>query len=140
MRRRIILAAIAAVALAVIGLRLLPDDGNRDTSGSGAALADVTVPPLTGAALEGKAVFDAHCAACHGENAAGRDGAGPPLVHTIYRPAHHADASFILAARNGVIAHHWSFGNMPPVPQVNDEEVARVIAYVRRLQEANGIH
>ena len=139
MNNRIVLAAIAAIALALLGLRLFLDDGSRQAPGSGAALADVTVPPLTGAALEGKAVFDANCAACHGENAAGRDGSGPPLVHPIYRPGHHADASFILAARNGVISHHWRFGNMPPVPEVTDDEVKKVLAYVRTLQRANGI-
>ena len=48
--------------------------------------------------------------------------------------------AFVLAARNGVRAHHWPFGNMPPVEQpLTDGELAAIIAYVRELQRANGI-
>jgi hypothetical protein len=32
--------------------------------------------------------FDRRCAECHGRDAAGT-AVGPPLVHSIYRPAHH---------------------------------------------------
>ena len=48
--------------------------------------------------------------------------------------------AFVLAARNGVRAHHWPFGDMPPVGQpLTDGELAAIIAYVRELQRANGI-
>nr|WP_246100898.1 cytochrome c [Palleronia caenipelagi] len=112
------------------------------TSGSGAsALADVVVPDtLSANAQVGKVAFEAKCAECHGENAAGKDKAGPPLIHKIYEPSHHGDASFLLAAQNGVRAHHWSFGNMPAVDGVTDGDVKSIIAYVRELQRANGIN
>ena len=87
----------------------------------------------------GARLYAEHCAACHGDNAAGRDGAGPPLVHKIYEPNHHSDAAFFLAARQGVRSHHWPFGNMPPVAGVSDDEVALIVAYVRELQRANGV-
>ena len=103
------------------------------------AMVAVEVPELSEAALAGKALFDGNCARCHGVNAAGRRTAGPPLVHRIYEPGHHGDLSFLLAARNGVRAHHWRFGNMPPVMGVTDAEVAAIIVYVRELQRANGI-
>jgi len=46
----------------------------------------------------------------------------------------------VLAARNGVRAHHWPFGNMPPVEQrLTDGELGAIVAYVRELQRANGI-
>ena len=45
-----------------------------------------------------------------------------------------------LAVQRGVRQHHWTFGNMPPVPGLNDREVAFIIAYVRELQRANGIN
>ena len=93
---------------------------------------------LSPVAMEGKAVFDDNCAACHGENASGTD-QGPPLVHDIYNPGHHADMAFVLAARQGVRAHHWRFGNMPPQPGVTETEVEKVVQYVRELQQANGI-
>ena len=68
----------------------------------------------------GQVAFEAKCAVCHGANAAGQDGVAPPLVHKIYEPSHHGDAAFLLAAKNGVRAHHWRFGNMPPVEGVTD--------------------
>jgi mono/diheme cytochrome c family protein len=107
---------------------------------AGAALAEVTVPAvLPDEARIGQRVFEASCAECHGENAAGRNGAGPPLVHRIYEPSHHGDGAFLLAARNGVRAHHWTFGDMPAVEGITDAEIGYVTRYVRALQEANGI-
>ena len=65
----------------------------------------------------GKIAYDSSCAACHGVSAAGTD-KGPPFVHAIYKPGHHADFAFQLAAKGGVRAHHWRFGDMKPVPGV----------------------
>lgn len=110
------------------------------TSGEqGAPLVVVNVPVLSAAAQEGNVAFEANCASCHGVNAAGQDGVAPPLVHKIYEPNHHGDASFLLAARNGVRAHHWRFGDMPQIKDVSDQEVDNIIVYVRELQRANGI-
>lgn len=100
---------------------------------------NVTIPErLSGLAQSGKVLFEANCAECHGQVGGGTD-QGPPLVHDIYNPGHHADISFLLAARNGVRAHHWPFGNMPPQPQVNEAQVEAIVKYVRELQKANGI-
>ena len=76
---------------------------------------------------------------CHGENATGTE-QGPPLVHKIYEPGHHADASFYRAVERGVRSHHWPFGNMPPIPGVSRKDVTRILAFVRELQRANGIY
>lgn len=103
-----------------------------------AAIVSVNVPTLSDMALAGKKGFDANCASCHGVNAAGGD-QGPPLIHDIYNPGHHADAAFFLAVKRGVPRHHWNFDNMPPQPRVTREEVAAIVRYVRELQEANGI-
>ena len=107
----------------------------------GVLLAEVVLPDaLSSDAAIGKRVFDAACASCHGANAAGRSGAGPALVHRTYEPSHHADIAFIMAARNGVRAHHWQFGDMPAVEeQLTDPEIGYVVRYVRELQQANGI-
>lgn len=99
---------------------------------------DVKVPELSQTALIGKKAFDANCAECHGPNAAGSD-KGPPLVNDIYNPGHHGDAAFVFATKRGTRQHHWNFGNMRPVPQVSDREIAAIIRYVRELQQANGI-
>ena len=107
---------------------------------SGGAIVGVKVPELTGVAVAGEQLYNANCASCHGANAAGRDGVAPPLVHKIYEPNHHGDQSFILAAQRGVRAHHWPFGNMPPVTGATEGDVRKIVAYVRTLQRANGIH
>jgi hypothetical protein len=41
--------------------------------------------------------------------------------------------------KRGVRKHHWSFGNMPPISKVTDQQIATIISYVRTLQRANGI-
>lgn len=84
------------------------------------------------------AAFNANCALCHGVNAAGTT-QGPTLIHRVYEPNHHQDFAFRNAVRNGVPAHHWHFGDMPPLPGVSDEEVDAIICYVRELQREGGI-
>ncbi len=109
--------------------------------GEGKPIADVTVPAKFSAnAKIGKRVFEAKCSECHGTNAAGQNGVAPPLVHKIYEPSHHGDGAFLVAAKNGVRAHHWKFGNMPPVEGLSDGDLKMVVAYVRELQRANGIN
>ncbi len=87
----------------------------------------------------GEQLFAVNCAGCHGANAAGSD-KGPTLISPIYRPGHHGDAAFQRAVREGVPAHHWFFGDMPPVPSVSEEQVSEIIEYVRALQRASGIN
>ena len=86
----------------------------------------------------GEVIFNKYCVQCHGAKGAGTD-KGPPLVHKIYHPGHHADITFYLAADRGVKAHHWGFGDMPRVEGVKKEEVAMIISYVRQLQKEAGI-
>ena len=105
----------------------------------GPDLATLAIPDFTEAERAGQEHFDANCATCHGPNATGT-GQGPPLVHVIYEPAHHADITFTRAVSLGVRAHHWRFGNMPAIEGVDEEDVIRITAYVRALQRANGIN
>ena len=58
---------------------------------------------------------------------------------SAYEPGHHPDAASYRAVNQGVVSHHWSFGNMPPVPGVSQRSVGQIVAYVRELQRANGI-
>ena len=87
---------------------------------------------------QGEQLFTDNCARCHGEAADGTN-MGPPLVHRLYVPGHHPDFSFQNAVKNGVIAHHWDFGDMPPVAGMSDDEVSQIIEYVRNLQREGGI-
>lgn len=103
------------------------------------APAQVAQPAtLSADAFQGKRAYETHCARCHGPMGAGTE-QGPPLVHRIYEPGHHADAAFHMAVRAGVRQHHWKFGNMPPQPQVSEAELRTIIRYVREVQRANGI-
>ena len=102
------------------------------------AKPNIKLPAFSAIAKAGQAKFAANCQPCHGKHATGTT-QGPPLVHIIYRPGHHSDLSFYRAARYGVRAHHWPFGDMPPVKGVTREDVSQIIQYVRELQRANGI-
>ena len=75
-----------------------------------------------------------------GAGGVGVEGAGPPLIHVIYEPSHHADETFQRAVALGVRSHHWRFGNMPPVKGLTRGDVAMVITYIREIQRANGIN
>jgi mono/diheme cytochrome c family protein len=100
---------------------------------------EIVVPKLSGPATMGQIAFEENCAACHGKNAAGTD-KGPPFIHKIYEPSHHADFAFQRAARMGVQAHHWRFGDMLPVEGVTDRQIEWITRYVREVQRANGIN
>ena len=98
-------------------------------------LAQAKLPKeLTG----GETLFNKNCALCHGQAGIGAS-KGPPLVHKIYEPNHHADESFHRAVHDGVIAHHWRFGNMPPLPNISRDKVEQIIQYIRWLQKQAGI-
>lgn len=90
------------------------------------------------AIARGEALFDAHCAACHGPRGTGTS-TGPPLVHRVYEPGHHPDETFHRAVSEGVAPHHWDFGPMPAQPDLDRGEVDDIIAYVRDLQRDAGI-
>ena len=142
-RTRLVLAVTLAVA--VVGVVWYMDEpaavSNNVQAMKGGALVQVKLPSnLSATAKTGKNVFEEKCAACHGENAGGRNGLAPPLVHKIYEPSHHGDMSFLLAAQNGVRAHHWPFGNMPPVAGVTRGDVVGIVSYIRELQRENGIN
>ncbi|MBS0126609.1 c-type cytochrome [Thetidibacter halocola] len=136
-----IAGAAALAALAVILLRPQAGPAPQGAAATaGGALVQVSLPDsLLPEARIGESAFAAKCATCHGQNAAGRDGIAPPLVHRIYEPSHHGDESFQLAVLRGVRAHHWTFGDMPPVDGLTRADVAGIVAYVRALQRANGI-
>lgn len=136
-----ILTAGAAVAAGVAGWYALAPSHTRPAAPEGDAIVAITLPDgLSEQAQIGKRGFDAVCAACHGANATGRNGMGPPLVHKIYEPSHHGDMAFQMAVQNGVRAHHWTFGDMPPQDGPTRGDVTAIVAYVREVQRANGIN
>ena len=139
LRRGAILLVLAA-AVGVAGYLYFGEDDNDGAEGVGPPIANVNVPgTLSAQANLGQKTYEANCASCHGPNAAGQKGVAPPLVHVNYEPGHHGDESFQRAVARGVRAHHWRFGDMPPVEGLTRRDVAAIVAYVRELQRANGI-
>ena len=142
--RAVLGIAVAGAALVAGYLLMSGSDDAGTMSGpatAGAALVEITVPDtLSANANSGKTLYDANCAVCHAQNGVGQDGVAPPLVHIIYEPGHHGDESFQRAVAMGVRAHHWRFGDMPPVDGLSRADVDKIVAYIRELQQANGIN
>ena len=111
----------------------------RLTTANDSTAGEIVMPKqISPLAQTGKILFEENCALCHGKDAGGTD-QGPPFIHALYNPGHHADMAFVNAAKNGVRAHHWRFGDMPAQPHLSEQEVGAITRYVRELQEANGI-
>ncbi|MBA84200.1 MAG: cytochrome C [Rhodobacteraceae bacterium] len=141
-RKYLLVGACAAAAVAAyIVLRPAPaDDAAQTAAPKDGALVAIQMPAIEGNAAIGQRIFENACVACHGAGGVGVEGAGPPLIHVIYEPSHHADETFQRAVALGVRSHHWRFGNMPPVKGLTRGDVAMVITYIREIQRANGIN
>ncbi len=118
-----------------------PTPASSPSSSTNAAPSTSTptagLTPATSVA-SGQKLYEKNCMACHGKNAKGTE-QGPTFIHKVYEPNHHGDGSFVVAAKLGVRAHHWRFGNMPAQPQVNEQQVLEIIKYIRKLQKTAGI-
>jgi len=99
------------------------DAGDTDSSGP--------------AGSAGAELYQQACASCHGADLRGTD-QGPSHLSQVYEPGHHPDRSFRAAIISGSPAHHWDFGDMPPVPGLDDDEIDAIIAYIREQQAIHG--
>lgn len=100
----------------------------------GAVVSACTSPAddVSAAAVDGRAVFDLHCAACHGV-----DGRGTvDLTAPVFGPGQLSDADAADAVRTGAPQQHANAGPMPAFPQLSDAEIDAVIAHLRDLQDA----
>ncbi len=143
-KKILLLLAILAVGFGVYQLSRIKDEQGMELvneTGQNTALVSVILPEqFSENAKIGKRIFEAKCASCHGQNAEGQKGIAPPLIHKYYEPSHHGNESIQRAVALGVTAHHWPFGNMPPVEGLTRGDVSTIISYVRELQRANGIN
>lgn len=129
---KILIAGLLVGGVGIVGNNMM--SGSRD-----AGLVDVKMPlEFSINAIEGQKLYNKNCLACHGDNGAGSD-QGPPLIHNIYNPGHHADFAFLKAVANGVQSHHWSFGNMPAQSHVKPHQTKKIIKFIREIQTQNGI-
>jgi mono/diheme cytochrome c family protein len=100
------------------------------------ASAEEPKVPFTHA--KGGKLYKDNCAVCHGETLTGTK-QGPPLLHPFYKPSHHADFSFYRAALKGVQAHHWEFGDMPPIQGITREDMDAIVPFIRWYQKEKGL-
>lgn len=99
---------------------------------------EAEVDPATGVAAAGEAVYAANCAACHGAELEGA-AAGPPLLDPRYGPDELSDEAVVTAIREGAQPRLFDLGAMPPLRDLEPQEIADVIAYMRQQQAAAGI-
>lgn len=85
----------------------------------------------------GARLYAEQCASCHGDDLRGTD-EGPSHLSRVYEPDHHGDDAFRSAIRKGAPQHHWPFGDMPAIPELDDDEIDEIIAFVRAVQEREG--
>jgi len=132
------LIALAAISLIVLGAVLWPQFAPKPVAVPMALPEGFIVPTFTAEQQLGQNNFTKYCAACHGDYGLGTD-SGPTFMHRVYEPNHHGDGAFYNAALNGIRAHHWKFGDMPPVEGISEAEIGPIVAYIRALQKANGV-
>ena len=100
--------------------------------------SDLAIEPQDPGLVEaGADLYSAHCAECHGSDLRGTD-KGPSHLSIIYEPSHHADGAFLFAVQRGVRAHHWDFGDMPPIEGLQPEDIEAITAFVREQQRVEG--
>lgn len=124
--------SIRALVLALaVGAPLLATGCGGDGAESGSD------PGVSAEAPDGAALYQRSCALCHGNDLRGT-AMGPSHLSEVYEPGHHSDASFVAAIKEGSPAHHWDFGDMPPVEGLSDDEIEAIIAFIRAKQESEG--
>ncbi|MEV1155977.1 cytochrome c [Micromonospora chokoriensis] len=84
-------------------------------------------PRFSGAAAEGKALFDVGCITCHGRNAGGVEGRGPSLVGVGA-----ASVEFQVGTGRMPLARQEAQALRKP-PLYTDEEVRQLAAYIQEL-------
>lgn len=127
--QRVAIATVAVVTV-VVGVFMLLALGEEP-----AANVVERDPAIVAA---GEELYAATCAVCHGTDLRG-SATGPPFLVPTYAPNHHADEAFQRAVAFGVQPHHWGFGPMAPLPGLSRDDVSKIVAYVRTIQESQGI-
>ncbi|MEV0154596.1 c-type cytochrome [Micromonospora sp. NPDC050686] len=84
-------------------------------------------PPLTGAAADGKALFDVSCVSCHGRNAQGVVGRGPSLIGVGS-----ASVEFQVSSGRMPMARQEAQAMRKP-PSFTDEQVRQLGQYIQEL-------
>lgn len=131
-------AAVVTLVMVVFGVLYIffSEPLANSQWGDERTLADLSGPrpAAAGAAVDGKALFAAHCAACHQATGQGLPGVFPPLdgsewVHGDTRVL----ANILLHGVTGEISVKGAKfnGTMPSFRQLSDAELAGLASYIR---------
>ena len=102
-------------------------------------VSDVTRAELTGTATKeqridaGRVLYNGTCSVCHQQNGEGLAGVFPPLANSDYLMAEPDRAvEIVLNGLTGPVTVNDSAYNsvMPPMSQLNDDEIANILSYV----------
>ena len=114
------------------------DDGSSDTAPEVKAPAAATVAAPAQLA-RGQAIYKANCAACHGESGKG-DGPGAGVFKPP--PRDHTDRAYMSTLTDKDLGDIIRMGGavkgkplMPSNPQINGDDLAGLVAYVRTLSQ-----
>ncbi|MGP1629067.1 MAG: c-type cytochrome [Giesbergeria sp.] len=138
MRPMPLVAGVVVLVMVLFGVvyLLMSDPVGDARLGDRRTVADLSgpVPAAPGAAVDGKALFAAHCAACHQATGKGLPGVFPPLdgsewVHGEPRVL----ANILLHGIEGEIEVEGATykGSMPSFQQLADSELAGLASYIR---------
>ena len=90
----------------------------------------------------GKTLFAGTCSVCHQESGAGLPGVFPPLAKSDYLATLDNDAviKLVLNGLTGVVKVNGQEYNsvMPPMSQLNDDEIANILTYVKNSWDNGG--
>jgi mono/diheme cytochrome c family protein len=101
------------------------------------AASDTVVPVTAELIREGRTAYRKYCTQCHGYSGKGD---GSSAAHLDPPPRDHTNAGLMDPIADRVIAETVRYGgegrgfpNMPAFPQVTDQELTALVAYVRSL-------
>lgn len=132
--------AVAAITLAMVlfgvGYIFLSEPFGNSALGDRRTVADLSgpAPAAAGAAVDGKALFAAQCAACHQATGQGLPGVFPPLAGSEWVTGEpRVLANILLHGVTGdiTVAGKNYQGAMPAFRQLGDAELAAVASYIR---------
>ena len=138
----LLLIAIAALGFAVACSSGDPDDHRRKEEKHEAREHGSRASHGSKAVLEqGRVLYKANCAACHGETGKG-DGPGAGVLKPP--PRDHTDRAYMRTLTDKQVADIIKMGGaikgkplMPSHPQFKEAELAALVAYVRSLSESD---
>jgi mono/diheme cytochrome c family protein len=132
--RTIMIAGFLIVCIGIVAIGFRPGSGATTASGTDANNATLVA--------EGKQVYAAQCAACHGANLEGQPNWQTPLADGSY-PApphdasghtwHHNDRYLFETVRYGgqALAPPGMKNGMPAFPQLSDQQIWAVLSYIK---------